>query len=236
MRLANFSQTLSYSNGTFNISFPGLSMTVVDLSPATAPVVTGSAYAYNTSPNQIQFTFDQDMLSSSIAAGDLQLTNLSGGAVPAVQSVQWNSSTKTATFTLAPGALVNGNYTATLPAGSVSSAPGLANAAGFNLNFFSLAGDTNHDGIINTVDFTTLAANFNKTGMTFSQGDFNYDGVVNALDFAILASQYGSSLSSPAAPALASATTFSLGSTRSTNRRRICSRGHRSNRRMGKQF
>ena len=58
------------------MGFPSLSMTVIDLKPATAPQATAMAYAYNTSPNQIQFTFDQSMLTSSILASSLGLTNL----------------------------------------------------------------------------------------------------------------------------------------------------------------
>ena len=45
-----------------------------------------------------------------------------------------------------------------------------------------LDGDTNFDGTVNTLDFNTLAADFNKSGQKWSTGDFNFDGTVNAQD------------------------------------------------------
>jgi hypothetical protein len=56
---------------------------------------------------------------------------------------------------------------------------------------YSLVGDTNLDGVVNVLDFNTLAANFNKTSALWSQGDVNYDGVVNSLDFNLMASNFG---------------------------------------------
>jgi len=67
---------------------------------------------------------------------------------------------------------------------------------------FTLPGDTDLNGTINTADFTTLAANFNQPGLFWPQGDFNYDGVINALDFNALASNFGQSLAAPALGAL----------------------------------
>jgi fibronectin type 3 domain-containing protein len=63
-----------------------------------------------------------------------------------------------------------------------------------------LAGDANHDGVVNTADFQILVANFNNTGIAWEQGDFTGDGVVNALDFNVLASNYGNSASTSVAP------------------------------------
>ena len=44
-----------------------------------------------------------------------------------------------------------------------------------------------------TIDFNSLAANFNGTGKTFSQGNFNYDanGAVDTTDFNLLAGNFG---------------------------------------------
>ena len=65
-----------------------------------------------------------------------------------------------------------------------------------------LDGDTNFDGTVNTLDFTTLATNFGAAGDKWSQGDFNFDGVVNALDFNAVATNFG--LTAPNAPVLGS--------------------------------
>jgi hypothetical protein len=59
---------------------------------------------------------------------------------------------------------------------------------------YTISGDANLDGQVNSVDFTSVAMNFNQSGKQWSQGDFNYDGKVNALDFNALASCVGNSL------------------------------------------
>jgi hypothetical protein len=61
---------------------------------------------------------------------------------------------------------------------------------GYSLTF---PGDASLDGVVNTTDFTILAAHFGQMGQTWPTGDFNGDGVVNALDFSALASHFGAS-------------------------------------------
>ncbi len=155
------------------------------------------AFPYTTAPNKVQFTFDQNMLSSSISASDLVLKNVNGGAVPAVQSVQWDSSTKMATFSLSTP-IVNDNYTASLAAGSVSSAAIIAMPLAYSFSFFSLPGDANHDRTVNLLDLNALATNYGKSGMGFTQGDFDYSGAVGMSDFNVLASNFGKNLAAPA--------------------------------------
>jgi hypothetical protein len=59
---------------------------------------------------------------------------------------------------------------------------------------YTYYGDGNLDGVVNSSDFSTLAANFNGAAETWAQGDFNYDGTVNALDFNVLANNFGQPL------------------------------------------
>jgi hypothetical protein len=112
--------------------------------------------------------------------------------------------------------LPDGNYVATLPAGSVADPAGNKLAADYTLGFFVLAGDANRDRAVNFADLLALAKNYNKTGATFDQGDFNYDGTVNFADLLILAKSYNKSLAAPApviesaAPVLAAATSSSV--------------------------
>jgi autotransporter-associated beta strand protein len=61
---------------------------------------------------------------------------------------------------------------------------------------YTLAGDANLDGTVNSTDFAMMAQNFGKPTQTWFGGDFNYDGVVNALDFNAIASNFGSTLPS----------------------------------------
>jgi autotransporter-associated beta strand protein len=63
---------------------------------------------------------------------------------------------------------------------------------------YTLYGDTNLDGAVNSIDFGNLAANFGKSGKIWGLGDFNYDGTVNSLDFGLLAGNFGKSVGSAA--------------------------------------
>ena len=47
---------------------------------------------------------------------------------------------------------------------------------------FTLLGDANLDGTVNTEDFTPFSTNLGHNG-GWDQGDFNYDGTVNCEDF-----------------------------------------------------
>ncbi|HEX4052995.1 MAG TPA: dockerin type I domain-containing protein [Tepidisphaeraceae bacterium] len=60
---------------------------------------------------------------------------------------------------------------------------------------FTLYGDANLDGVVNSIDFGILAANFGKSGKVWDGGDFNYDGVVNSIDFGLMAANFGKSAS-----------------------------------------
>ena len=56
---------------------------------------------------------------------------------------------------------------------------------------YTLLGDTNLDGAVNTQDFMAMAASFGSSGKFWQNGDFNGDGVVNALDFNMIATNFG---------------------------------------------
>ncbi|HEX4054741.1 MAG TPA: LamG-like jellyroll fold domain-containing protein [Tepidisphaeraceae bacterium] len=96
------------------------------------------------------------------------------------------------------------------------------NPAGLSSNqieiTYTLYGDTNLDGAVNSVDFGTMAANFGKSGKTWDEGDFNYGGVVNSIDFGLLAGNFGkSSANVPAAQLLSVTLTPTASTTTSTN-------------------
>lgn len=75
--------------------------------------------------------------------------------------------------------------------------PGVNSIFGFQLDAtsilleYTLAGDANIDGRVNSVDFNAIAQNFNTSGHEWLDGDFNYDGIINALDFNAVATNYG---------------------------------------------
>ena len=59
---------------------------------------------------------------------------------------------------------------------------------------YTLYGDTNLDGSVNSVDFGALAANFGESGKNWDQGAFTYNGTVNSVDFGLLAQNFGQSI------------------------------------------
>ena len=59
---------------------------------------------------------------------------------------------------------------------------------------YAYYGDANLDGIVDTIDFNLLAANFSGTSRVWGQGDFNYDQMVDTVDFNLLASNFSKTL------------------------------------------
>src|SRR5688572_17576932 len=185
------------------------------------PAVSSSAFDYAAAPMAVRVVFSEDV-GPTVADSDLQVFNLTTGTPVPAQSVRasYDAASRTATFTFPGypgGALPNGNYRATLAAGSVADASGnllgLAHAA----QFFVLAGDLNRDRAVNGTDFALLAGNFGKAGMSYAQGDSNADGSVNGSDFAILAGNFGKTLPAPAVVAAPAAASLSTASARTTS-------------------
>jgi hypothetical protein len=123
--------------------------------------------------------------------------DLATGATATPSGFAYDAGTRTATLTF-NGGLPNGDWRATIPASATAGAGDGPLPQDFVLAFFSLAGDVNRDRAVNGTDFSILAANFGRTGMTFALGDLNGDGAINGTDFATLAANFGRSL--PAAP------------------------------------
>ncbi len=57
---------------------------------------------------------------------------------------------------------------------------------------FTLLGDANLDGVVNSEDFTPFSQNLGQSG-SWDDGDFNYDGTVNAEDFTLFSHNLGQS-------------------------------------------
>jgi hypothetical protein len=58
---------------------------------------------------------------------------------------------------------------------------------------FTLLGDANLDGTVNSEDFTLFSENVGQSDAVWDQGDFNYDGTVNSEDFTLFAHNIGQS-------------------------------------------
>jgi hypothetical protein len=59
---------------------------------------------------------------------------------------------------------------------------------------YTLGGDANLDGIVNSQDFNLLIAHYGQSNARWSYGDFDYSGKVNSLDFNRLAGTFGATL------------------------------------------
>jgi hypothetical protein len=70
-------------------------------------------------------------------------------------------------------------------------------------SFFQLAGDANHDPVVDITDLGILATNWQGSPKTFAEGDFNYDGKVDITDLGILATNWQKTLPSFVQPQLA---------------------------------
>ena len=164
--------------------------------PAPQPVTVSEVqFEYLTAPQRLRFDFSANV-QASLTVSDLVVRNITTNQlIPADKiALSYDAQTNRATFTFPGyqyGALPDGLYRATLPAGSVSDPQGNTTATDFEILFDFLSGDANHDRRVNLADFNILAGNFGQTGRNFAQGDFTYDGVVNLADFNVLASRFG---------------------------------------------
>ncbi len=193
------------------MSHPTIGAALNALFPALPPAVVDARFPFELSPHRVTVRFSENV-QNSLSASDLMLTNLTTGATinPSDLALEYDPSTNTATFRAGAsigGRFPDGNYRATLPAGSVSDPQGNALVDGFTFDFFFLSGDANRDRRVNLSDFNILAANFGQSPRSFSQGDFNYDGTVNLADFNVLASRFGQVLTTPAASRVPAQTT-----------------------------
>lgn len=170
----------------------------------TPPAVLSSQFLFDTS-QRISVQFDESVR-ASLDASDFTLTRVSPGAATTIPTaaieVVYDRATNTPTLTfpgLSDGILPDGNYQLSINAAGIKDLAGNDMAADATLNFFTLAGDANHDRTVGFADLVAVAQNYGKTsGVSFPQGDFNYDGVVDFQDLVTVAQRYGTSLAEPA--------------------------------------
>jgi hypothetical protein len=173
----------------------------------TPPQISSGTFSPQTPKPQLTVVFSEDV-GTTLTASDLELLNLTTNTPVTPPEPVYNAQTNTAVFTFDPATLPlpDGNYRATLRAGSVSDSSGNATTSDLTFDFYVLAADVNRDRAVDFNDLAVLAQNYNTVGgMTFAQGDFNYDTNVDFNDLAMLAQRYNSTLAPPAAGAVAAA-------------------------------
>lgn len=182
-----------------------------------SPRIVESEYRFDRPSAQIVL-YANDNIAGSLQNTDFTLTNTTTSTtIPSASlSVTYEAVTNRITIT-APGVnggiLPNGNYTLTLSGGGLNDTSGNlldgdGNGTGgdnYTFSFFVLAGDINRDRTVNFDDLLTVAQNYGRIGLSFSQGNFTYDlsGMVNFDDLLLEAQNYGVTVFSatPIAPA-----------------------------------
>ena len=66
-----------------------------------------------------------------------------------------------------------------------------SSASGFRLTSIVLTGDANRDGRVDINDLTVVLANYNQTGMAWSDGEFTGHGTVDINDLTIVLTHFG---------------------------------------------
>ena len=155
----------------------------------TAPTVTGFAYSYDQPlPNQLTFTFSEDVTSSDWT-GSVSVIDLSNGTtlvtsathMPAYNELVFGLNNSTELSDANYAAILHGSQLQGATTGlSVVGNDGVAGDDS-TFNFFFQESDFNHDRNTNSADLQIVLADLNHPG-TFSGGDTNYDGYVNSAD------------------------------------------------------
>jgi autotransporter-associated beta strand protein len=194
--------TLSASNnnnGGTNVTAGKLIIGAVD-GLAEAPVsITGGVL-------QLAQNTDQEIITSLALSGTgvLDITNNSllidygSGFDPIASIAQW---IKNGFYGLSGPQIISSVITADDALSGLSYGIGCADGADGVVSglpsgeieiMFTLLGDANLDGTVNSEDFTLYSHNVGQTGM-WDDGDFNYDGTVNAEDYTLFAHNDGQS-------------------------------------------
>lgn len=179
----NISSTFSFEQGA---------------SSAAAPTVSSSSFDYNAAVQTARFTFSQEV-GASIHAADFILVNTTTNQTVPSSSMAFayvpGTRTLSITFPGYPrGVLPDGNYQLTVRSTGIVGNAGNPMTSDAQLSFFVLAGDANHDRVVDIVDLGILSSNWQQTGTTFAQGDFNDDGIVDIVDLGILSTNWQKSL------------------------------------------
>jgi hypothetical protein len=161
----------------------------VPTADSTRPTASNGAFNFSTAPLKITVQFSESV-AASLASGDLQLRALGSTTNIPVTFASYDGATNTATFTI-NSMPADGNYRATILAGSVADLAGNTNSSAYSVDFFILTGDASRNRFVDSIDFSIFAGHLGETGASFEDGDFNYDGQVNASDASILVSKFG---------------------------------------------
>jgi autotransporter-associated beta strand protein len=172
----------------------GLLQLAAGVSGGTGPAVTSSVNLTSLSiTGSGQFDLNNNHLIVTYGASD-PITTIAGYIKSGYNGGAWNGPgiISSVAMTNASGLLYGVGYADGADGVVAGLASGQIEVA------YTLLGDANLDGLVNSADFNILAANFNQSITGWDQGDFNYDGLVNSADFNALAANFNQGVSGAA--------------------------------------
>jgi hypothetical protein len=176
-------------------------MTVIDLTPAPAPVVSGfqvnDGNVQRSMVDSLTVTFNQPV---TLVSGAIALNKLltGGGTLP--MSFAMSSPDGGTTWVLKftnpsyiGGSLPDGAYALTITGSAVTSiSSGQAMIGTTTENFYRLYGDFNGTGVVDISDFSIFASLFGlPTPASLWYVDYNADGVIDITDFNAFSQNFG---------------------------------------------
>jgi hypothetical protein len=176
---------------------------------AVRPTVASSQFVYDDGPARIAVQFSEDV-SRSLSIDDFALFDLTTSQAVAASDLSLLVTGNKATISFGAGGLADGRYRLTIHSAAVTDPAGNAldgdgSGGDHVLEFFTLTGDADHDGVVAFSDLVMVAQHYGQSGegIHWSTGDFNSDGIVSFADLVAVAQHYGNTVFPPPAPASA---------------------------------
>jgi hypothetical protein len=122
-----------------------------------------------------------DAISTANNGGSISNAKLlvNGTAVTTLTSAPYDFTLNTLNYS-------DGSYTL-----AVSATDNQNNVGSSSATIYISNGDLNFDGYVNISDLAIMAANWGRTGATYTEGNINGSGIVNISDLAIMAVNWG---------------------------------------------
>jgi hypothetical protein len=121
-----------------------------------------------------------------MTGAEIQLDWLEGALVTSKFGGAYAIATYTGSFTGTPTVNTDGN----IGADYVDTVTYTAGALTVTLHDLG-DGDTNIDGVVNSLDLSDFGQGWGSSSPTWANGDFNFDGVVNSLDLSAFGQAWG---------------------------------------------
>ncbi|HEX4056467.1 MAG TPA: dockerin type I domain-containing protein, partial [Tepidisphaeraceae bacterium] len=206
--------TLGSTLGTYTVTAAlGSASNTAQVTVAATPTVSSfqvnDGNAQRSMVDSLTVTFNESVTLADNAITLNMLSQTGGSPTPMTFSLNTpdGGTTWVLTFTdpsYIGSSLPDGAYDLNVSAGGVTATQGgLSMAADQDFQFIRLYGDFNGDGVVNSIDFGTIAPAFgHSTNSSDWYLDYDDNGVINSIDFGYFATNFGRSMSIPSMPSV----------------------------------